>query len=102
MARFSPAACQAIDEQGRCIITDHGSFVLFNLYGPAVTDASQPRYQVKLDIYAALDIRVRHLLACGRHVIVVGDLNIAPQPIDHCDYWSAPASVQVCAVVGMA
>lgn len=33
----------------------------------------------------ALELRVRSLQGEGRHVVVVGDFNISPKPIDHCE-----------------
>ena len=34
------------------------------------------------------------MLEAGRPVVVAGDLNIAPYPIDHCDFLRAPAHIQ--------
>jgi hypothetical protein len=50
---YSLQDMQAIDAEGRCVITDHGHFVLFNIYGPAITDAStaEQRMQYKLMFY---------------------------------------------------
>lgn len=36
-----------------------------------------------------LQHRMRCMLAAGRHVVLAGDLNIALQPEDHCDYLDA-------------
>ena len=33
------------------MITDHGSFVLFNVYGPAVTNEEAERFAMKLTLY---------------------------------------------------
>lgn len=33
------------------MITDHGSFVLINLYGPAVTNEEADRFAMKLTLY---------------------------------------------------
>jgi hypothetical protein len=35
-----------MDAQGRALITDHGAFALFNLYLPATTDPTSPRFKV--------------------------------------------------------
>ena len=40
-----------IDSQGRCVITDHGAFVLFNIYGPAVTSELSERFAFKMRFY---------------------------------------------------
>ncbi|CAN6198707.1 unnamed protein product, partial [Urochloa humidicola] len=74
-----------VDNEGRCIITDHGHFVLFNLYGPAVEEDDKDRVRFKLLFYKILQKRWEHLLALGKRVFVVGDLNIAPASIDRCD-----------------
>ncbi|KAF8701008.1 hypothetical protein HU200_033900 [Digitaria exilis] len=74
-----------VDNEGRCIITDHGHFVLFNIYGPAVEENDKERVRFKLLFYKILQKRWEHLLALGKRVFVVGDLNIAPSSIDRCD-----------------
>jgi len=79
-----------LDTEGRVIITDHGSFFLFNIYAPAVTkedpDQAKLRLAFKMRFYFALQRRWEALLAAGRAVIVVGDMNIAPAQIDYPDY----------------
>lgn len=72
-----------IDREGRGVIVDCGLFVLFNLYCPNETDEGRRDY--KMAYYHTLDERVQNLLASGREVIIVGDLNIAHLPIDHCE-----------------
>eukprot|EP00267_Zea_mays_P025583 XP_008652999.1 DNA-(apurinic or apyrimidinic site) lyase 2 isoform X2 [Zea mays] len=74
-----------VDNEGRCIITDHGHFVLFNIYGPAVDGDDKERVRFKLLFYKILQKRWERLLALGKRVFVVGDLNIAPASIDRCD-----------------
>ncbi|KAF0924428.1 hypothetical protein E2562_010095 [Oryza meyeriana var. granulata] len=74
-----------VDNEGRCVITDHGHFVLFNIYGPAVEEDDRERVRFKLLFYKRLQRRWEHLLALGKRVFVVGDLNIAPASIDRCD-----------------
>ena len=56
--RYSQAELEALDNQGRCLITDHHKFVLFNLYLPASTRPGQTneagdRYQHKLRMLQA-------------------------------------------------
>ncbi|KAL0040073.1 hypothetical protein WJX79_005110 [Trebouxia sp. C0005] len=89
--RFSKEHLEQIDNQGRCIITDHGKFVLLNLYGPAVTNEDNERFAMKMALYEVLQHRVEVMLAQGRSVVLVGDLNIAPYMVDHCD-WCSKAS----------
>ncbi|KAJ3414332.1 Class II abasic (AP) endonuclease [Chytridiales sp. JEL 0842] len=74
---------QAMDAEGRVVITDHGLFVLFNVYVP--NSHSEDREHFKLRFLNALEIRTKALLSMGREVIIVGDLNICHRPIDHCD-----------------
>eukprot|EP00873_Tetraselmis_striata_P013488 jgi/Tetstr1/433752/TSEL_022971.t2 len=78
---------EELDREGRAIVTDHGAFVLINLYGPALSmeESLEERLKFKLRFYEALELRVRSLQGEGRHVVVVGDFNISPKPIDHCE-----------------
>ncbi|XP_050292383.1 DNA-(apurinic or apyrimidinic site) endonuclease 2 isoform X4 [Quercus robur] len=74
-----------VDNEGRCVVTDHGHFVLFNLYGPRAECDDAQRIQFKLTFYKILQKRWESLLLQGRRIIVVGDLNIAPTALDRCD-----------------
>ncbi|XP_077231152.1 endonuclease/exonuclease/phosphatase family protein [Tasmannia lanceolata] len=74
-----------VDSEGRCIITDHGHFVLFNLYGPRADADDKERVQFKLMFFKILQKRWESLISQGRRVFVVGDLNIAPAAIDRCE-----------------
>ncbi|KXS18871.1 DNase I-like protein [Gonapodya prolifera JEL478] len=70
-----------LDSEGRCMITDHEAFVLFNVYFPNDHDAE--REEFKLKFYRGIEIRVRALVDSGRQVIVAGDVNAVHMPIDH-------------------
>ncbi|KAK4585301.1 hypothetical protein RGQ29_022817 [Quercus rubra] len=74
-----------VDNEGRCVVTDHGHFVLFNLYGPRAECDDAQRIQFKLTFYKILQKRWESLLLQERRIIVVGDLNIAPTALDRCD-----------------
>ncbi|KAK6924489.1 Endonuclease/exonuclease/phosphatase [Dillenia turbinata] len=74
-----------IDSEGRCIITDHSHFVLFNVYGPRADPDDTERLQFKHTFFEVLQKRWESFLRKGRRVVVVGDLNIAPAAIDHCE-----------------
>ncbi|KAI3725896.1 hypothetical protein L1987_65692 [Smallanthus sonchifolius] len=74
-----------IDSEGRCIITDHGHFVLFNIYGPRAACDDAERIEFKLSFYKILQKRWEALMLKERRIIVVGDFNIAPSSIDRCD-----------------
>lgn len=51
--RFTQEELLAIDLEGRCVITDHETFILFNLYGPAITseENAADRFAYKLRLY---------------------------------------------------
>ncbi|KAG9004729.1 Class II abasic (AP) endonuclease [Tulasnella sp. 427] len=70
-----------IDFEGRTLAVDFGLFVLINVYCPAET--SDSRISFKMNFHRLLEKRVRSLIAEGREVILVGDINIAATPLDH-------------------
>lgn len=70
-----------LDRQGRCIMTDHGAFCLFNVYAPA--SGGQP-LAYKMRFLNALR-RAMHRQRQIKPVILVGDLNIALTKLDI--YW---------------
>ncbi|KAL3624771.1 hypothetical protein CASFOL_031439 [Castilleja foliolosa] len=82
---FSTDELEKIDGEGRCIISDHQHFVLFNVYGPRAESDDTQRTEYKRKFFNVLQRRWDCLLGQGRNVIVVGDLNIAPYTIDRCD-----------------
>ena len=51
--RFSQGELEKLDSEGRVILTDHGAFVLINVYGPAISteDSAEERYAFKLQFY---------------------------------------------------
>lgn len=83
---------ESLDEEGRCVVLDFGFFVLFNLYCPVL--GSEERHDFRMAFYAALDERARNLVSAGRNVIIVGDINIARQPIDHCDWCDLGSKIE--------
>ncbi|KAF9960407.1 Class II abasic (AP) endonuclease [Mortierella alpina] len=74
---------QELDTEGRGLILDFGFFVLFNLYCPNETD--ETRLPFKMDYYHLLEARVMELIKEGREVMVLGDMNVIPTELDHCD-----------------
>ncbi|KAL9142171.1 hypothetical protein ABFS82_14G151400 [Erythranthe guttata] len=82
---FSTDELLNIDGEGRCVVTDHDHFVLFNVYGPRAVRDDRERIEFKLKFFNILQKRWESLLAQGRRIFVVGDLNIAPSAIDRCD-----------------
>ncbi|XP_021864844.2 DNA-(apurinic or apyrimidinic site) endonuclease 2 [Spinacia oleracea] len=74
-----------IDSEGRCVITDHGHFVLFNVYGPRAGPEDEERIQFKANFFKIMQKRWDLLQQEKRRIIVVGDLNIAPSSVDRCE-----------------
>lgn len=70
-----------LDSEGRCIITDHGRFVLFNVYFPCESEHDH-RQLFKEKFSRAVQLRVDSLINAGRSVILVGDVNVAHLPIE--------------------
>lgn len=85
LEEFSKDELLSLDSEGRCIITDHTHFVLFNVYGPRAGSDDTERIQFKDKFYRILQKRWESLLHQRRRIFVVGDLNIAPFAIDRCD-----------------
>ncbi len=72
---------EPFDREGRVIETDHGPFVLFNIYFPnGQRDPERLRY--KLDFYDAALKRFEELRKAGRPLVISGDYNTAHKPID--------------------
>ncbi|KAK9867360.1 hypothetical protein WJX84_005602 [Apatococcus fuscideae] len=84
---FSKEELEVIDGEGRCLLTDHGDFVLGNIYAPAMTseENAEDRFQYRMQFYKALVMRLEGLRAAGRRVVLVGDYNITYDPKDHCE-----------------
>ncbi|GFR44092.1 hypothetical protein Agub_g5254, partial [Astrephomene gubernaculifera] len=72
-----------LDNEGRLVLTDHGSFVLLNVYVPNAGDRpDRPRLPYKLAFLRALRNKMDELTAEGRMVIAVGDFNVAAEARD--------------------
>lgn len=78
-----PKDLKVLDIEGRALVLDFGLFVLINVYCPAET--SEERLPYKMNFHSMLQERVRILIEEGREVIVLGDINVAATPLDHCD-----------------
>eukprot|EP01135_Chromosphaera_perkinsii_P007723 Nk52_evm12s967 gene=Nk52_evmTU12s967 len=92
MENFTEQQLQSFDIEGRTVMSDHGWFVLLNVYAPMAhrgggdeEASSEERWQYKLDFMAALFLKCRELVNRGREVILVGDLNFSHRKIDNCD-----------------
>lgn len=55
---FSRDDLLKVDSEGRCIITDHGHFVLFNIYGPRAGCDDTERIQFKMTFFKILQMGV--------------------------------------------
>ncbi|MEI8013051.1 MAG: exodeoxyribonuclease III [Candidatus Omnitrophota bacterium] len=71
----------SFDSEGRTLILDMGDFVLFNIYYPN-GGAGNKRVPFKLAFYDLFMKKVASFCRQGRHVVVVGDVNTAHQPVD--------------------
>ena len=80
-----------LNQEGRVVVTHHGGdFVLFNLYGPAISSDEEEKMKIrmeyKMDFFKVLERRMMSLKMRDNNpcrIVVVGDFNIAPSP---CDY----------------
>ena len=70
-----------LDLEGRATVVDFGLFVLINLYCPNQTN--EVRLEFKIQFNALVEARTRALIAAGREVIVLGDINICATSCDH-------------------
>ena len=69
------------DREGRFVVTDHGEFLLFNVYFPN-GGMNDERHQFKQEFLHKFLRHLRKVLASKREVIVLGDYNVAHRPID--------------------
>ncbi|MCX8043060.1 MAG: exodeoxyribonuclease III [Desulfobacterota bacterium] len=72
---------ERFDREGRTLIADYGSFLLYNVYFPNGQMSSE-RLAYKLDFYTCFLEHLVHVIDAGRHVILCGDLNTAHRDID--------------------
>lgn len=71
----------AFDDEGRVLVSDHGSFVLFNCYFPNSQDAGK-RIEYKIAFCQELQKQGAELISSGKSVVICGDYNVAHQRID--------------------
>jgi len=70
-----------IDQEGRVLELDFGSFVLINAYFPN-SQREHTRLPYKISFCQAMLTRTEKLRAAGKNVVLCGDLNIAHREID--------------------
>ncbi|XP_060108903.1 DNA-(apurinic or apyrimidinic site) endonuclease 2 isoform X2 [Heteronotia binoei] len=63
------------------------TLALINVYCPRADPDKPERGDFKLRFYRLLQARAEALLRAGSHVVILGDINTAHKPIDHCDPW---------------
>ncbi|XP_052055296.1 DNA-(apurinic or apyrimidinic site) endonuclease 2-like [Apodemus sylvaticus] len=94
MNEFTQEQLRALDSEGRAVLTQHKIYTqegkeklltLINVYCPHADPGNPERLTFKMHFYRLLQIRAEALLAAGSHVIILGDMNTAHRPIDHCD-----------------
>lgn len=64
------------DHEGRFVITDHGRFLLFNVYFPNGSQTEQ-RHLFKQEFLARFTSYLKRLMNKGKELIVLGDYNSA-------------------------
>jgi exonuclease III len=79
-ANAFPLGKTSLDEQGRCVMTDHGKFVVFNVYVPA---SGRNPVEQKMEFLQKLRRAMQtQRQDHGKAVMLVGDLNISHGPLD--------------------
>ena len=73
-ASSTPLGDPDLDGQGRCVMTDHGRFVVFNVYVPMHRD--REALVRKMRVLRALEAAMDRQRALGKRVILVGDMNL--------------------------
>ncbi|CCH42456.1 DNA-(apurinic or apyrimidinic site) lyase 2 [Wickerhamomyces ciferrii] len=75
-----------IDNEGRCIILEMGNgIVVISVYCPANSMGTEEGEQFRLQFFEALFSRIRNLEKLGKHVVLMGDINISKDLIDSAD-----------------
>ncbi|MBN1161203.1 MAG: exodeoxyribonuclease III, partial [Dehalococcoidales bacterium] len=70
-----------LDLEGRAIIAEYPTFILFNIYFPN-GGAGNKRVPYKLDFYDTFLHYADSLVKAGRKLVICGDLNTAHKEID--------------------
>ena len=69
------------DSEGRIVVTDHGTFDLYNIYFPNGGSGDE-RHNFKQRFLKDLNIHLSEKLKTGREIVVVGDYNVARENKD--------------------
>jgi exonuclease III len=77
------AGDKELKQEGRTLITDHGHYVVVNVYAPnAGQRPERSRLKFKLQWFAALRAKLDHFAGKGKQILLVGDLNIPRSKAD--------------------
>lgn len=72
-----------IDSEGRCILIEVGiGLVIIAVYCPANSGSTEEGEEFRLSFLQCLFERARNLLALGKQVVILGDINVSPDLID--------------------
>ena len=84
-ADAKPLGDPDFDDEGRCLVTEHGGFVLFNVYVPNAGGGARVAYKMAWlrALRSAMD---RERAATGKPAILAGDLNAKMGPGD--SHWT--------------
>ncbi|KAI5286685.1 Class II abasic (AP) endonuclease, partial [Ascosphaera acerosa] len=82
--KLSTFDAESLDAEGRCVLLEFRAFVLLGVYLPAMRN--ETRDEFRQSFLKVFECRVRNLIASGKSVVVMGDLNISHDVED-----SAPA-----------
>lgn len=72
---------EVYDNEGRVVVSDHGAFLLYNIYFPNGASGKE-RHDFKQKFLADLNAHLAPKIAAGKQIVVVGDYNVAPNEID--------------------
>lgn len=75
---------EALDSEGRVMVTDHGAFLLLNVYFPNYGGPERADFRNRF--YTAFTDRCDELIGAGRSIVIATDFNTTFHPIDHCDF----------------
>ena len=70
-----------MDFEGRCLVTDHSDFILFNIYFPM--HGGPDRLTYKIWFMRVLQENIEYLHTQGKSIVLAGDFNIAHKEMDH-------------------
>lgn len=70
-----------LNDEGRVIMADYGSWLLYNIYFPK-GEVGSPRLKYKMAFYKSFLNHIKRQLLKNRSIVITGDVNTAHQEID--------------------